>query len=151
MKTVYKTKQQDLILSYLKGTNGAHFTADDVKRHFASRDCTLGTATIYRQLEKFVADGVVVKYVIDEKSAACFQYVQGECARGEAEKNHFHIKCEKCGKLIHLDCGELEHLQTHLRENHGISINPFRTVFYGTCADCSAAESASDADFEEKK
>lgn len=138
MKTTYKTKQQDLVLSFLKTTNGAHFTVDDVKKHFLEKDCTLGVATIYRQLEKFIADGSVVKYFIDDKSAACFQYVAGECECAESEKKHFHIKCEKCGKLIHLDCGELEHLQNHLAEKHGIKLNPFRTVFYGTCADCEA-------------
>ena len=136
MKTGYKTKQQDLVLSFLKSTNGAHFTVDEVRLHFLHQNCPLGVATIYRQLEKFVADGSVVKYFIDDKSAACFQYIGGECENGGAEKEHFHIKCEKCGKLIHLDCSELEHLQQHLQQQHGIALNPFRTVFYGTCAAC---------------
>ena len=131
IKSVYKTRQQDLLLSFLKETKGSHFTAEDVKNHFALSDNPLGTATIYRQLEKFVVDGTVIKYFIDEKSAACYEYV------GESEESrHFHIKCEKCGTLIHLDCSELSHLQTHLKEHHGITLNPLRTVFYGICAEC---------------
>ncbi len=135
IKSVYKTKQQDLLLAFLKETKGSHFTAEDVKKHFALSDNPLGTATIYRQLEKLVIDGTVIKYFIDEKSAACFEYV-GEKHGETDESKHFHIKCEKCGVLIHLDCSELSHLQKHLKEHHGISLNPLRTVFYGICAEC---------------
>ena len=136
MKTTYKTKQQDLVLKFLKSTNGAHFTAEDVRNYFSSSENSLGVATIYRHLEKFIEDGSVVKYFIDDKSAACFQYVGTECEKGENQAQHFHIKCEKCGRLIHLDCEELEHLQNHLQNEHGIRLNPFKTVFYGVCADC---------------
>ena len=30
-KITYKTKQQDLLVSYLKTTQGRHFTVDDVR------------------------------------------------------------------------------------------------------------------------
>ena len=135
IKAVYKTRQQDLLLSFLKQTKGTHFTAEDGKNHFAGMENPLGTATIYRQLEKCVADGTVLKYFIDEKSAACFEYI-GETNPNDDEPPHFHIKCEKCGTLIHLDCSELSHLQAHLKESHGITLNPRRTVFYGLCAEC---------------
>ncbi len=135
IKAVYKTRQQDLLLSFLKETKGSHFTAEDVKNHFANSEIPLGTATIYRQLEKLVMDGTVLKYFIDEKSAACFEYV-GESTKSQTDPHHFHIKCEKCGKLIHLDCSELNKLQSHLKESHGITLNPTRTVFYGICDEC---------------
>lgn len=142
VKAAYRTKQQDLLLSFLKQTKGAHFTAEDVRNHFLQKQITIGMATIYRQLEKFVADGSVLKYYIDEQSAACFEYT-GE-SKPVVESGdfggHFHIKCEKCGVLIHLDCEELVHLQEHLEANHGISINLFRTVFYGLCANCRKKE-----------
>ena len=43
-------------------------------------------------------------------------------------------------ELIHLDCSELDHLQSHLKEHHGITLNPLRTVFYGTCGKCMESE-----------
>ena len=134
-KAVYKTRQQDLLLSFLRQTNGGHFTAEDVKNHFAKMESPPGMATIYRQLEKFVCDGTVIKYFIDDKSAACFEYV-GETLGSDGAARHFHIKCEKCGALIHLGCSELLRLHGHLKERHGITLNPLRTVFYGVCADC---------------
>ena len=138
-KAAYKTKQQDLLLSYLKEVQGQHFTADDVRYHFEKKNISIGIATIYRQLEKLVAEGKIQKYFIDEHSAACFEYSGDNC---RAEEAHFHLKCEKCGKLIHLECDDLEELGLHLKKEHGFSLNPFRTVFYGVCGDC--AEEASE-------
>ena len=49
------------------------------------------------------------------------------------------IKCEGCGRLIHLDCGELQEIRNHLQVHHGFLWNTGRTVFYGTCADCAGS------------
>ena len=47
-------------------------------------------------------------------------------------------KCEKCGKLIHLHCDELEEIQTHILKEHRFKMDPMRTVFYGLCENCMA-------------
>ena len=133
MKAAYKTKQQDLLFSYLKEMQGKHFTAEDVRAHFEAKKISIGIATIYRQLEKLVAEGKIQKYFIDDHSAACFEYAGEEC---DASEQHFHLKCELCGRLIHLECEELEELGGHLKAEHGFVINPLRTVFYGVCTDC---------------
>lgn len=132
-KAAYKTKQQDLLLSYLKEMQGKHFTAEDVRAHFEAKKISIGIATIYRQLEKLVAEGKIQKYFIDDHSAACFEYAGEACNAGE---QHFHLKCELCGRLIHLECDELKELGGHLKTEHGFVINPLRTVFYGICIDC---------------
>ncbi len=137
-KTSYRTKQQDLLLAYLKSTRGRHFTVEEVRAHFASAQAAIGVATIYRHLEKLVAEGTVNKYIIDENSAACFEYT-GCCDCG-ADEQHFHLKCESCGRLIHLECDELALIRDHLQKEHGFVLNPLRTVFYGKCADCAASK-----------
>lgn len=133
-KPPYKTKQQELLLSYLSTIKGKHFTAEDIRAHFEGKNISIGTATIYRQLEKLVSEGKIQKYFIDEHSAACFEYTGEECSQNES---HFHLKCEQCGRLIHLECGELEELGSHLKSEHGFKLNPLRTVFYGLCTNCS--------------
>ncbi|WP_295072969.1 hypothetical protein [uncultured Fibrobacter sp.] len=59
--------------------------------------------------------GVVQKYFLGEQNAACFQYMGEECHK---EVSHFHLKCEKCGTLIHLECHDLEQLSSHLMAEH---------------------------------
>ena len=50
------------------------------------------------------------------------------------------IKCEKCGKLIHLHCEDVVKLEQHLMDSHGFRMDPCRTVFYGLCEECRSAE-----------
>lgn len=130
----YKTKQREIMLSYLESRPGVHITAADVYDHFRAQGVTIGQSTVYRQLEKFVDEGILNKYILESGSSACFEYV----GMSVHKKNEtcFHCKCEKCGKLIHLKCEELEEIQKHLYSEHKFKLNPLRTVFYGMCNEC---------------
>lgn len=138
-KTQYQTKQRDDLLAFLKEQSGQHITVNDICSHFKAKGVSIGTATIYRQLDKMVSQGIVVKYVIDVGSPACFEYV-GEQAH-QTEGSCYHCKCEICGRLVHMHCEELVKLEKHLKGHHGFTVNPMRTVFYGICDSCAAAES----------
>lgn len=136
-KNTYKTRQRDELLSFLRTTESRHVTVGEVCSHFQRCGCPIGTATVYRHLERMVDEGLVNKYSIDASAPACFEYVGEESHGGET---CFHCRCEKCGRLIHLHCEELQGLSEHICESHGFRINPMRTVFYGLCEDCLEAE-----------
>jgi len=138
MKPKYKTKQREELLTYFKTLPGVHFTAADVCDYFRQQGKPIGQATVYRQLESLVDEGILNKYIIDPNSPACFEYVE-EHEHGGATVC-FHAKCAGCGKLIHLHCDEIIKIGEHLKEEHGFVLDPKRTVFYGTCAECAAAE-----------
>ncbi|MCR4673795.1 MAG: transcriptional repressor [Lachnospiraceae bacterium] len=134
-RSKYKTKQKDILVEYLKSASGNHITASDVCEYFKSQGAPIGQSTVYRRLESLVDEGVINKYIIDGNSPACFEYV-GECKSDEVHVC-FHCKCEKCGKLIHLHCDEVEEMQAHLYKEHKFRMDPRRTVFYGLCEECS--------------
>ena len=92
--------------------------------------------TVYRNLEKLVDQGIIAKYIIDGTTSACFEYVPEK----EEKQLSYHCKCEKCGRLIHLRCDEVKGLQQHMAQNHGFTMDPLRTVFYGICSDCAETE-----------
>ena len=131
-KGAYRTRQQDELLRFLKNNPGAHHTAAQIRDYFAHQDQPIGTATIYRQLERFVEDGTVRKYLLETGDSACYEYV-GE---GSGCSEHFHCKCERCGRLIHMDCEELKEIREHLLTHHGFEWNSGKTVFYGICDQC---------------
>ena len=131
---VYRTKQSREILDVIKKTGNEHITASMIKRKLEDRGSDVSLATIYRQLEKLEDDGIVRKFFLDGKAAACFQYSGDNDLHCES---HFHLKCEECGKLIHLRCSLLDEVEEHILRDHGFSVNPLKTVFYGLCADCS--------------
>lgn len=133
-QTKYKTKQSEELIAYLQSVPGEHLTVQDICHYFQQHGTKIGTTTVYRQLERLVADGQVLKSFSDAGSSACFEYV------GKKESCHqsscFHCKCEKCGKLIHLQCDTLAKVQQHILQQHGFSFDTRRTVFYGLCESC---------------
>ena len=143
-KTVYRTKQQQMILAYLRKTHGKHITVEEIYAHFAKTENPIGIATIYRQLEKLVSQGIVSKYIVDENTAACFSYVGEGCM--DENSRHYHLKCENCGKLIHLECEHFSEMESHLLSEHGFSLDPRRTVLYGLCDSCKKENSRESED-----
>lgn len=132
-KAQYQTKQMNDILNYLKSLPNRHISVNDITNHFKDAGITIGVTTIYRHLERLVEQGSVAKYTIDGISGALFEYIEKS---SEDSLMHYHCKCEKCGKIIHLDCDEIANLQKHIYEHHGFDVDALKTVFYGICSDC---------------
>jgi Fur family ferric uptake transcriptional regulator len=130
----YQTRQGGLILDYLASLGDKHVTAGAVAIHFEAGKPPIGKTTVYRHLEKLVEGGKLRRYFLEGGESACYQFINDDAKCRE----HFHLKCENCGELIHLDCDVLEDVATHVRKDHGFQINPLKTVFYGTCGRCSA-------------
>jgi len=129
----YKTKQRETLIGYFESRPGQHITAGEVCEFCREQGTGVGQSTVYRQLESLVDEGIINKYTIDVNSPACFEYAG---KHDETGQTCFHCKCEKCGKLIHLHCDELEEIQSHLGREHHFRLDPRRTVFYGLCEEC---------------
>lgn len=148
-KNQYNTRQHNEVLEYLKSVKGNHVTAAEVYEHLAGlKECggeetstrnggrKIGQATVYRQLERLVEEGFADKYIIDQNTPACFEYIDHEeCGEGLC----VHGKCLKCGKLFHLHCDELRELREHLEEHHGFIPDFHHTVIYGLCEECAGS------------
>lgn len=128
----YNTRQKEKLLSYLISNKDEHTNVTGISAYLAAEGTPVGTATIYRQLDRLVEQGIVRRYTIDGKTGACYQYVDSsdEC------RQHFHLKCKSCGCLIHTDCARLAEINRHVLERHGFSVDTSMTVFYGICSDC---------------
>ena len=133
----YHTRQRKELMEYLKSSGTRHLTAAEIKAHLDESGAPIGLATVYRQMDRLVQQGQVRRYSLETGDSACYEYVGESDAAGCAE--HFHCKCERCGRLIHMDCDELQAIRAHLLEHHGFSWNSGKTVFYGLCAECRAA------------
>ena len=96
----YQTKQKTQILAYLQENRAKHMTAAELLHLLTENGTPIGAATVYRQLERLEADGLVRRYALDDRGSACWQYVDEnqDCC------SHFHLKCTVCGTLFHLDC-----------------------------------------------
>ena len=133
-QTNYNTKQKAAIISAIKSMEDKHFTIDNICDALSSNDERVGRTTVYRYLEKLSDDGIVRKFAMPQGESTCYQYV-GEHTHCD---EHFHLKCEKCGDLIHMQCDELNGIAAHIKSHHGFQLNPLKTVIYGVCEGCAS-------------
>ncbi len=143
----YNTRQREAIRDYLVSLKGEHVTVDQVTAHLSNTGYPVGRTTIYRYLDKLTRDGKAKKFSVAGLPCACFQLIEEpmEC------EDRFHLKCENCGELLHLECEVLRDIKEHVFNDHAFAINALKTVFYGTCQKCLPPDlCASSADNEEK-
>ena len=122
----YNTKQKDIILEVIKNKK-TDFTIKDIMNEVEDK---IGLTTIYRLVDKLLEDGVISK---DNKGN--YQYL-GRCDK----HNHFYIKCDKCGKLEHVDCDCITELWNHIYKEHKYTPTKEQVVINGICDKCSRKE-----------
>lgn len=91
----------------------------------------MGEATVYRTLSKLASKGVLKRYTGDGSGASYQLNDSEECA------SHFHLKCERCGTLIHMDCTFMTDMKNHIEQSHSFCVDIGKTVIYGLCGECS--------------
>lgn len=127
----YRTKQKDLILHCLQQMPEQHVCADDIVQALREQGEDVGTATVYRNLDKLVKEGVLLKYTLPDGLKACYQY--DSCSHHHL---HCHVICTGCGEVEHLQCSEVDSLASHLLASHGFELDKQKTVLYGLCEKC---------------
>lgn len=128
----YHTKNKNVILKCLQANCDKHLTIEQIASLLNGQ---VPLASIYRNIDDLVNEGSIRKYIVDRNNSACYQYI------GDGNvHNHFHLLCSKCGKLIHLECHEVEHLLSHIEEEHGFKVDISKVTLYGICPDCQKEE-----------
>lgn len=130
-KTRYRTKQGDLIVQYLKDNPGKHLTVEQVAQHFRQIGQPVGLSTVYRHLEKLTDEGALAKYDAPAGGSACYVYEQHDDISA-----HYHLICDDCGKLMHIECGYLDDLFAHVQGQHSFALDRYKTVLHGRCGTC---------------
>ena len=129
-KKSYNTKQKDEVLRVIDSFGSEHFTIADVVKRLSENGSGIGQATVYRTVLRLEKSGELRKYTVDGTTAACYQRAEDHC------KEHFHLKCNVCGRLIHVECSSLNKISLHIAEHHAFTVDPSKTVFYGICENC---------------
>lgn len=130
----YTTKQHQAILNCLSRRAEEALTAADLAEELRRAGSPVGLATIYRHLEKLEKLGRVHKVSTEE--GAFYQY----CTHPAEGRDCFLLRCEACGRIVHLDCSHLRELYAHLETDHHFRIDPRRTVLTGLCGTCAEKE-----------
>lgn len=130
---VYKTRQRNEILRFFEENPDGCFSAREVAARVSA-----GESTVFRTISALVKENLVRKFVSGGRGTeATYQYNDAKDCGG-----HLHLKCETCGRLIHMDCAFLEEMTRHFRDDHQFVLDRERTVLYGRCASCLARQEA---------
>ena len=122
----YHTKQKDVLLRYIKDKKN-EFTIKDL---YEGLNKKIGLTTIYRYIDELAECGRVSKY-IGQDNITYYQYLE-ECH----EENHFYLKCDVCGNLIHVDCDCINELSNHIVSIHHFKIVKEPIIIHGVCCNC---------------
>ncbi len=119
------TKQRELILKVLIN-NRTHPTADWIYEEVKKEIPKISKGTVYRNLQVLHEDGAITELNLD-----------GIMARyEEKQKNHYHFKCEKCGRVIDLDEPMVQGLNERVAKKTGFKVSGHRIEFHGLCKNC---------------
>ncbi len=128
----YNTRARKYILDFLLSRQDNTVSAADITAHLGRMGVTVNQATVYRYLNKLSEEKRVLKFTDEDTQKSVYRLI--------GEKNncdeHIHIKCVRCGRLMHLECGFMHDIKKHLSERHGFALQCEGSILYGLCENC---------------
>ncbi|MFD1179689.1 peroxide-responsive transcriptional repressor PerR [Paenibacillus puldeungensis] len=119
------TPQRHAILTFLMESM-SHPTADEIYRSLEPRFPNMSVATVYNNLKMLIEAGMVRELTYGDNSS-----------RFDADvSNHYHIICERCGKIKDFMYPSLEDVEQKAAEMTGFQISGHRLELYGVCNEC---------------
>lgn len=123
------TIQRDLVKEAVYAMRG-HVTADELYAFLKPEHPTMSKATVYRNLDILVDEGKVRKVEVPG----------GPSRYDFTLKNHYHVKCVRCGAVLDVDMDEVTGLIDEIHDTHGIDFLTYDIAFKGICRDCKLNE-----------
>lgn len=118
------TPQRQAILEFLLETK-THPTAEDIFQHVKAKFPGVSLGTIYNTLNMLKEHGHILELSYGDMSSRF---------DGNA-KNHYHLVCLNCGRVLDYERPLLE-LEEEVLQETGFRVSSHRLEFYGLCPDC---------------
>lgn len=124
---VRMTPQRYAILEYLSKTE-IHPTADEIFRALEADFPSMSVATVYNNLRVFKETGLVKELNYGDASSH-FDF---------AAHDHYHILCQKCGRIVDFQYPGLDSVESVAARLTGFKVTSHRLEIYGECPNCSS-------------
>lgn len=119
------TIQRNMVLEAVNMLR-SHATADEIYAYIAKDYSAITRGTVYRNLNLLSESGQILKI---EVPGGADRY-DHQC------HNHYHVKCDKCGKIYDVDMEYLTNLEQSISNTHGFKFSGHTIMFSGTCPHC---------------
>jgi len=119
------SRQREIILNLLRHTD-THPTADWIYDEVRKVLPKISKGTVYRNLN-----------ILQDMGEISALSLSGTATRYEGrQENHYHFRCEKCGKVFDLDEPVNKQLNDKVAKRTGFRVSYHRLEFRGLCKDC---------------
>ena len=124
------TKERETILKELEVRKG-HFNAEKLYSVLNRKGAKVSRPTIYRTLKILERFHLIERLDIKKN---CFYYEPVY-----QRKDHGHLICEECGKIIDFSCGGLENLKSEVCKEKHFKTDNISIHVFGICRTCQKA------------
>ena len=124
------TKQKQLIMAILK-ESAVPLTAGEIYERACRQQPTLAKSTVYRNLERFAEEAILLKDVFGllENGESLYEAVRPH------EHKHYMI-CKGCNAMVDLPACPLHALEEEIAGAAGFTVTDHVIQLYGYCKDC---------------
>lgn len=119
------TIQKALVLQAVQDLR-RHATADEIYTFIKKDHPTIGKGTVYRNLGILAGEGSIRKVEVPD----------GPDRFDFTLKNHYHVRCVRCGEVFDVDMDEIPDLQKRIHDTHGMEFLNYDIFFKGICPAC---------------
>lgn len=128
----YRTKGREILISYFESLGGISFCVKDIMEYLEKSKNSMNQATVYRNIEKLVANNKLIKYKKPNEDICYYQYVGEDNHCHE----HLHIQCKKCSKIIHLEDTFMDTFYQYIQKDLSVSLELTESILIGLCEKC---------------
>ena len=129
----YMTEQKTILLEFLREHGERSYTIEELMQKM--RECAEqhapGKSTVYRIINRLCDEGKVKRFAREGGRSFVYQAFLGEHCSA-----HLHMKCIKCGRLLHLEHALSDELLDKIKKESDFAVSESDTVLFGNCADC---------------
>lgn len=122
----YNTKNKKTITEFFNRNGEEWFTAEQVAESVDG----VGKSTVYRILGELYESGFLLREYSEKRACVAYKADKRGC------REHFHIKCVSCGKLVHIEDKDAENELEIVARSNGFCLDKGKTVLYGVCDKC---------------
>jgi Fur family transcriptional regulator, ferric uptake regulator len=127
VKGLKRTKERGIIFRELEMQKD-HFNAEKLHFSLVQKGSTVSRPTIYRTLKLLETLHFVEKLDI-KKNCSYYEPIS-------QKKDHGHLICERCGKIIDFSSNGLDILKSEMHKDKQFKLDKISIQVFGVCREC---------------
>jgi Fur family ferric uptake transcriptional regulator len=124
------TRERKIILKELESRKD-HFKAEKLYSSLTRKGTRVSRPTIYRTLKLLEGLHLIERFDIKKN---CFYYEPMS-----HKKDHVHLICQYCGKIVDFPCESLEFLKSEVAKEKAFKLDNISIQVFGMCRNCQKA------------